>query len=286
MLVRDAAAAGFRPGDVRRHLRAPYWGIRSLADEEDSVIDRCRDFLPRLGAAVFSHSTAAGLHGIPLPLSLSRDDLLHVSHVAGHRAPAAAGLIGHELRLAPTDIGAVDGLPVTSVLRTVRDLSGMMAVPDLVAAADSVLHVGHVDLDDLTALARTRGFRGLRTLRAAIPLLDGRAESPQESLLRVAIISAGLPMPEVNQDFRDAGGRFVARADLSFPGFALVVEYEGDGHRTSPTQWRRDVERTAALEDLGQEVIRVTGEDSPRFRAAIARIRSRLIRRGWRPGTT
>jgi very-short-patch-repair endonuclease len=53
----------------------------------------------------------------------------------------------------------------------------------------------------------------------------------------------------------------VLHPDLAYPEWRVVLEYEGDGHRTDPQQWRRDISRREAFEDAGWRVIRVTGGD-------------------------
>ena len=53
----------------------------------------------------------------------------------------------------------------------------------------------------------------------------------------------------------------IARNDLAYPELRIAIEYEGDGHRTDRTQWRRDIRRQRELEDLGWIVIRLTEHD-------------------------
>ncbi|WP_205244995.1 hypothetical protein [Leifsonia tongyongensis] len=94
-------------------------------------------------------------------------------------------------------------------------------------------------------------------------------------------VEAGLPGLDVNVELRDASGRFVARPDLRFPEYRLVVEYEGDGHRTDREQWRRDFGRTARLQVLGEEVLRVGAADLADEPQLLATVRALLARQGW-----
>jgi len=55
-----------------------------------------------------------------------------------------------------------------------------------------------------------------------------------------------------------------------------VIEYDGDGHRSSHEQWRKDVGRFAAIEDLGLAVIRATADDMPGFERVVARTWERI----------
>lgn len=279
-LLRD----GQTPGRIRR-MPTPYWGIR---DDRLPVglEERCRAFLPRIGTACFSHVTAARLWGLPLPWRVERDDRLHVAFPAGHRAPRATGVVGHELAFRPGDTAQSGGLPLTSPARTWRDLAGVLATADLVALGDAILRRSPFSATGLDAQSRIVGVRGRRRMLEALPLLDARAESPQESLLRVALIRSGMPALEVNPVLRDSHGRFVARVDLKFVDFPVVVEFDGDIHRSDPATWRRDVERHADIQDLGLDLVRVLGDDSPRFVGAVARVSRRLIRHGWTPSRT
>ena len=82
-----------------------------------------------------------------------------------------------------------------------------------------------------------------------------------ESRLRMLLIEAGFTRFRSNLDINTGSGRFIARADLVDMERRLIIEYEGDHHRTDATQWHRDVRRTADLEDAGWRVLRVTRSD-------------------------
>lgn len=281
--VGDLRETGVTRHTIETRMLVPYRGIRAdvLADD---LRARALLFAPRLGpGAFYSHATAAGLWGAPLPAWATRDPRLHVSYPAGHRAPDARETQGHELQVGSSDTVILDGIPIASPARTVRDLATILQVPDLVAVIDAMLRAGVVDRAALDRMAAVRRFRWRRRVLAAVELADPAAETRPESLLRVAYAFAGLPPTLANDDIRDAHGRFVARPDLRFRGFPVLSEYDGDGHRTDTRQWRRDVERYAALEDLGFEIVRVTADDIPHFERAIAHARTRLLRHGWRP---
>lgn len=62
--------------------------------------------------------------------------------------------------------------------------------------------------------------------RAACAHVDGGAQSPRESLLRLALTRAGLPRP-VTQGRIVEGGRLVAQVDLVYRRYRVAVEYEG-----------------------------------------------------------
>jgi very-short-patch-repair endonuclease len=89
-----------------------------------------------------------------------------------------------------------------------------------------------------------------------VSLVDGRAESPQESRLRVAMVLGGLPKPEVQWDIRDATG-FVARVDLAYPQWRIAIEYDGVWH-AGADQLHPDRRRLNRLQAAGWTVLHVT----------------------------
>jgi very-short-patch-repair endonuclease len=259
-----------RHGVSRRRLRAldfekPFPGIRVRARPLDLLDDHCRSFLPRMPRqGVFSHVTAAGLYGIPLPLRLTTPRDLHVSVPATRRAVDAKGIIGHKTTFSPADWDLRFGFPVTTPERTWCDLAAILTLPELVAAGDKLIarrlpQTTRPALERAVATYPSR--RGIRNLRRALGLLSDRAESPRESLLRVAIIRAGLPEPTVNMRVFSAKGKFLARVDLCYPDLKLSLEYQGDHHRADRSQWRRDISRTRALQTEGWTELQFTQDD-------------------------
>ncbi len=91
-----------------------------------------------------------------------------------------------------------------------------------------------------------------------LPLVDGGAESPYESLTRLALVQAGFPVPDTQIEVRDGFGYVVARLDMGWPDYSVAVEYDGAQHWTDARQRTWDIDRAALLEDLGWTVIRVS----------------------------
>ena len=80
----------------------------------------------------------------------------------------------------------MNGLVVSTPARTWRDLAGVLDLPSLVAAGDSVLRCG-TSIDELAdVINRTLRARYVRTARMAVPLLDGGPD-------RVPRVTSGLP---------------------------------------------------------------------------------------------
>jgi very-short-patch-repair endonuclease len=98
----------------------------------------------------------------------------------------------------------------------------------------------------------------------------------------VIIVLAGLPEPECNYNVFAEDGTFLARGDLAYSEYKLLLEYQGDQHRTDRAQWRSDIRRTGRLEDAGWQVLQFTDDDLRDPAALVARIRLRLRARGAR----
>lgn len=267
----DAARSAGVSRSRLRHARLdrPFHGVRSLLPAQ-TLEDRCRSYRTVMAPhAAFSHSTAAALHGLPLPVSVLGERELHVS--TARRAPRAEGIQGHQLPLRADELVLLSGLRVTSPERTFCDLASdaRLGLGDLIAVADHVLRRDLERGGDAlaaaerlrSAVANHRSRRGRPRLRHALALADARAESAQESRLRVLLVESGLGAPELQHEVTDARGHVVARLDLAFPAHRLAIEYEGDHHRTENHQWRRDVQRTRDLEYFGWRVVRVTAAD-------------------------
>jgi hypothetical protein len=86
----------------------------------------------------------------------------------------------------------LDGIRITSPLRTAFELLRTPPLPDAVAAVDAMLHHRLVSLEDLVSYVERRPrWRGVRLAQRALPLLDAAAESPMESRLRLIWVLGG-----------------------------------------------------------------------------------------------
>ncbi len=176
--------------------------------------------------AVLSHQSAAVLHGLPLwgvPL--------HRVHVT--RRPPASSAVGRYLRchvaaLTDDDVVLVDGVAVTSPVRTVLDLARALPFEPTVALLDAALHrrmVGRSALDERTAcLGRLPGARSaIRAVRFA----DSRSESVGESRSRVLLARIGLAPTTLQLEVHRHDGAFLGRADFGWEDARLLGEFDG-----------------------------------------------------------
>ncbi|MEV6491120.1 DUF559 domain-containing protein [Actinoplanes sp. NPDC051633] len=258
---RDAVARGLVTRDL---LIGPSWR-RLLPDvyvAADAVTDHrtwCAAValtLPAAGAV--DRYSAAFLHGL---------DLLPPDAPVTVTVPTRTHLWAHprvrpfRTALDPADVMRVEGIPVTSPLRTAFDLGRQRHLGPSVVAVDAMCHRHLVTIADLADYARARRqLRGARQLIARLPLVEPRSESVMESRLRMLFVMAGLPTPVAQYEVRDEQGRFVARLDLAWPEAKTAAEYEGDHHRERE-QFRRDVARLNALRKAGWTILRFTAPD-------------------------
>jgi hypothetical protein len=259
------------------------WGVRST-HSATALADRAALYATRLGPNTFvSHASAALLHGAPLPLALEKARVIDFSHAAPARAPHANGIRGHRITVFEGDIETVHGLPCTSASRTWCDLAARLSLLDLVAMGDFLIHwrLPMTSIEQLTAaLARHPGRRGQATGRAAIPLLNDRSESPPESHFRVLCALAGMPHPLINHTLILTEGGTELRPDFEFREYKVLVEYQGDWHRTT-AQWRKDMTRRSRLEARGWTVVEINWDDLLDPAELFARLTSILRRTGW-----
>ncbi|GAA5148156.1 hypothetical protein GCM10025768_09390 [Microbacterium pseudoresistens] len=129
----DVPLVRLRPG---AYASADAWGA---ARPEDRVVARARAL--RLTAAespVFSHETAAAIHG--LPLYRPDPDRVHIS-LDDARPGAAHGTVRHRSQLRDDEVVEVDGLRCTSLIRTVADVARTATFERAVVVADAALRV-------------------------------------------------------------------------------------------------------------------------------------------------
>lgn len=140
-----------------------------------------------------------------------------------------------------------------------RDLGSGKDLVESVVAIDMALHAGLVQLPTLIEQVQANaGAKGIKRLRQAVSLADSLAESPMETRLRLAIVTAGFPAPSAQVDLRDTSGFFIGRVDLYYPDVRLVIEFDGQNHRN---RLAADVKRQNALVNAGYHVLRFTAAD-------------------------
>jgi very-short-patch-repair endonuclease len=231
--------AGVTDGDLRAavrrgRVRAVGGGIYALADVDPDVL---------VAATLHGRLTcvsAAVRHGLDV---LHRPARPHVA-VPRNRPTTSAEAIVHRVDV-PGD-GPVVPL-VASLLTLVRCLPAL----DAVVTLDSAVRQRAVRVTSLAK--RTRG-RGSVEVRRRLAMVDGRAGSVIETVLRLAMRQAGLQVA-CQVSIPGAG-----RVDFVVEGW-LVVEVDGFQFHSTRDQYRTDRRRANAIAGTGYRLLRFTYED-------------------------
>ena len=274
----DEIRHALRNGSLKRIARGIY--VDAATDLDPVAQHRARLSVLRgtfSDDEAISHVSAAVLHGFDLwdidltCIHLTRDRASGGSHRGTRHI--------HTTPLLPDEICHVDGVPLTSVARTVVDLARTLPVDQAVIAGDSALRM-HPDaalsLPETVAAGRAR--QGIAKARRAVEFLDGRSESPGESLSRLRIHTAGLPAPALQQELRTGSGVFVARPDFFWKDPGVVGEFDGRGKYgadepgATAEAIHREKLREDAIRSLGYEVVRWTWRELFEFDAVRTRL--------------
>ncbi len=121
--------------------------------------------------------------------------------------------------------------------------------------------------------------RGLVNLREVLPHVDGGAESPKETWLRMLFVDAGLPRPTTQFVVYTADGRYIKRLDMVWEKYKVGVEYDGEQHLTDRTVYARDVWVGRELQRMRWHLMRAVKED--RGDDLVAHASAVLLARGW-----
>jgi hypothetical protein len=271
-------AEGIHPGTVRsssyvRIFRSAY--VHRDGVDDDTRI-RCALALHPDGAFA-SHFSAARLWGLPAPDNAFEHVTVHDPRDRRYRREIKCHVTGRD-----RDLRVVRGLLVTDPITTFVQLAGSVSLVDLVVLGDAMVRRGLGTVEELVdACAASHDYyAGLARIGAAF--VRQGVDSPMETRLRMLIVLAGLPEPEVNVIIRADDGSWRRRFDLLYRRAKLIVEYDGRQHADSRAQWESDLERREEFDDEGYRVLIVTSRGiyvEPWN--TLRRIRRLLILRGW-----
>lgn len=285
--VAEARAHGLTPARLRASdLAAPAWGIRHTVDAARTPDVRAQLLARRHPGSFLSHGTAAAFWRLQVEPPRDRG-LVHLGVGSELPRPRGAGVRGHRLDVRPEELHHDGPIAVTSPARTWLDLASTgLNVEDLIVAADRILCVRRplATVHELERmLLRHPGARGIRLLRSALPEAVEAADSSRETRLRVRLVNAGLPRPTPGFAVLDTAGTTVAVADLAFPDYRVLIEYEGAHHLIDGRQWAHDLDRFNRYQELGWLSLRIGARQFDALPATVALIERTLRARGWRP---
>lgn len=225
--------------------------------------------------AVVSHVSALWVYGIelgssrPFEFSTNLPLVTKLRNIRLHRRQGR--LTAYKMR----------ELPITGPERTLVDCGTCLTFVQLVQAADWLIQSGFATLESLTDYALQRHLNGVTRVRRALLFAREGVESPLETLVRLMLVFARLPEPQCNRDITDAAGKFLARGDMVYFRYKVLVEYDGWQHERDAKQRQRDRERREVLEACGWRVIVVTSEDLKHKQAIPWRVYEALNDRGY-----
>jgi hypothetical protein len=286
---RHALARAHKAGRAIRLRRGVYASAAEWADLED--LDR---YLLRVRAVgesrrarpVLSHWSAAAVWGIPVigrwPVEVHRV----IDRASGGRSKN--GIVAHVTEMASVDVVEVDGLLVTSFVRTIIDLATVSSAMSGVASADYALHrkrPGNLSQEQL--LAEWEAAKPLKAHARSLRILEFAthlADSPAESAGRVNMYLAGFPEPRLQTPFFDIDG-FIGEPDYDFEGYDHLGEVDGKFKYFKPEYLRgREPGEVIYEEKIREDRFKALPKKVTRWDwfvcISIPRIRARLLRDG------
>jgi predicted transcriptional regulator of viral defense system len=272
-LGKDAVQRRERAGRLHRVHRGVYAVGHTVLPREGrwlAAVLACGE------GAVLSHRSAAAHWGL-LQTAATRIDVT----APRTRAGDAKIRLHHSRSLIACDTTTHQGIPITSVPRTLLDLAPTVRPDRLERALAQAEHLELYDHRAITELlARANGHRGKGALTEATALEPKLTRSEWEIRLLKLVRAAALPEPLVNLPF-DAPDYGQCRPDFHWPSHRLIVET--DGWRTHRTRaaFESDRAKDAALTAAGYRAVRFTWRTPDAV--ILKRLRALLTRAGTHP---
>lgn len=225
-----AIAASIRSGDLVRLRRGCY--IRGSIWARQKPWVRSRQLIAAHahgtlttsgGGFVYSHTSGARLLGLFL---WDVDDLVPVTQqTCPSRISHGKDVVAHTRDLGAEDVTFVDGLPCTSLERTVVDCCLMLNYRQALVLMDHALRKG-ADVEKLRKMCSAlTGRNGVLALRRAIEDSDSRSESPGETLSRELVRRLCIEPPELQVVVWSAEGQH--RLDFAWRDKKVALEFDG-----------------------------------------------------------
>jgi hypothetical protein len=208
-------------------------------------------------APIVSHRSAGALWGVWLVGDAPVDVDVLASPANGTRREG--GFHRHASADREIEVADLEGMRVTSVLRTVVDLASALPFREGVAAVDWALAHG-IERAALARLAMTLHSAGaLKRAVAAIAFGDARSGSPGESVSRALISEMGFPPPELQTRFSDRLG-LIGLTDFYWRRWLLIGEFDGMAkYRSEELRKGRTPAQVVTDEKRREDRLRATG---------------------------
>jgi hypothetical protein len=269
------AGGGLTRARLRWNYRAMFPGVYISKLVTPSLLQKTEGaWLWSSRNGVIAGRAAAALHG-----ALWIDATTPIEMIWRGGRPPDGILIRNE-RIDAEDITMVNGISVTTPERTAFDLARHLPRNAAVRHLDSLSRATGVKVSEVELLAeRYPRARGLPRSRIALSLMDGGAESPQETRVRLILIDDGLPAPRTQ--IRVTDGVQEVFIDMGYDEPKVGFDYDGELHQTSRDRYVHDIGRSELVDREGWIDIKVVMEHSRRF--ILHRAYAAFARRGWQP---
>jgi very-short-patch-repair endonuclease len=200
--------------------------------------------------AVLSHGSAAALWGF----GFERRGTIDVTVPFSHPRRRSGVLVHRRPKLQGRDVTVRDGIPVTTVVRTLIDLATRLASGALERAVNEADRLDLIDPEALlAALASYPGQHGVGPLKAMLGERTFRlTDSELERRFLPLAARAGLPAPLTHQRLNGF------EVDFYWPDLRLVVETDGLRYHRTPAQQARDRVRDQTHTAAGLTPLRFT----------------------------
>jgi very-short-patch-repair endonuclease len=224
--------------------------------------------------AVLSHRDAAQLWG----LRQSSSALIDVTVPSQNGRIRRRGIRVHRSgRISPEEVTRVDGIPVTTVARTLLDLADVLDKQALRRAITEAEYTGRFDLTSVTAVVELNPGRRTRKLMEAAHARQHRTRSPLEDRFLALIDTWGVEEPETNVWIDGY------EVDFLWRKAGLVVETDGLSAHATRAAVRRDRVRDRVLWRAGLRTMRLTAADLEEPAAIVADLAQAGVRVERRP---
>lgn len=250
--------------------------------------ERARVLTDATPGAWVSHETAAELTSLGLPSWMGSGSTIHLSKPHALPRVRRAGVTGHRVHVIPGEVMEIDGIPVSVPPRTWLDLAAALPLSYVIAMGDQLIRIPRAGLEFRTRpYAHKEGLRllirqhpnmkGVEKARVALDDMRVGADSYPETFLRLAILDARLPEPELQLRL-NADDEWSPAADMGYRRFRIAVQYDGAHHLTREQQ-SRDNKRDEAFREAGWSYFKVNADDlAENFEGAISRIKRATLR--------
>jgi hypothetical protein len=275
--TRQLARIGYSRSSVSKaakvgRLHRVHRGVYVVGQRQLTWHGRCMAAVLACAPAAASHVSAGWIWG----LLRTRPGTIHVTVPSKRRA--GRRFVVHSAGLSEIDIDEHEGIPVTTVARTLLDLAGMLSMAGLERVIERAEELRLLDLGELeSVLARAGGHPGRGKLRRALDKIRPTPVFTRSGLERrflELVTAAGIPAPSMN--FTVGGYEVDAYWERERFGVELEV-FETHGTRVA---FERDSPRQEDLMLLGVETVRISGPRLDREpRAVTERVVAHLERR-------